>query len=68
MIFIIEKGGNIMNKLHLTSQEENELLLILERYLPDLQLEIANTDKKEFRKELKDREAFMIDLIARLKG
>ncbi len=57
-----------MNKLHLTSQEENELLLILERYLPDLQLEIANTDKKEFRKELKDREAFMIDLIARLKG
>lgn len=56
-----------MEKLHLTSQEEDELLLILERYLPDLKIEIANTDSKEFRKQLKDREAFMVDLIARLK-
>lgn len=56
-----------MEKLHLTSQEEDELLLILERYLPDLKSEIANTDSKEFRKQLKDREVFMVDLIARLK-
>lgn len=56
-----------MEKLHLTSQEEDELLLILERYLPDLKSEIANTDSKEFRKQLKDREIFMVDLIARLK-
>ncbi len=57
-----------MEKLHLTPQEEDELLLILERYLPDLKIEIANTDSKEFRKQLKDREAFMVDLIARLKS
>ena len=56
-----------MEKLCLTPQEEDELLLILERYLPDLKSEIANTDSKEFRKELKKREVFMIDLIARLK-
>jgi hypothetical protein len=56
-----------MEKLHLTSQEEDELLLILERYLPDLESEIANTDSKEFRKQLKDLEVFMKDLIARLK-
>lgn len=56
-----------MEKLHLTSQEEDELLLILERYLPDLKSEIANTDSKEFRKQLKEREVFMVDLIARLK-
>jgi hypothetical protein len=56
-----------MEKLHLTSQEEDELLLILERYLPDLKSETANTDSKEFRKQLKDREVFMVDLIARLK-
>jgi len=56
-----------MEKLHLTSQEEDELLLILERYLPDLKSEIANTDSKEFRRQLKDRELFMVDLIARLK-
>ena len=56
-----------MEKLHLTSQEEDEMLLILERYLPDLESEIANTDSKEFRKQLKNREVFMKDLIARLK-
>jgi hypothetical protein len=56
-----------MDKLHLTGQEEGELLAILERYLPDLKLEIANTDRKEFRKDLKDREVFMVDLISRLK-
>ncbi len=57
-----------MEKLHLTPQEEGELLLILERYLPDLKIEIANTDSKEFCKQLKDREAFMVDLITRLKS
>ena len=35
-----------MDKLHLPSQEEDELLLILERYLPDLESEVANTDCK----------------------
>jgi hypothetical protein len=57
-----------MDKLHLTSQEEDDLLLILARYLPDLESEIANTDSKEFRKQLKEREVFMKDLIARLKS
>jgi hypothetical protein len=56
-----------MGKLNLTAQEEDEMLLILERYLPDLESEIANTDSKEFRKQLKNREVFMKDLIARLK-
>jgi len=56
-----------MDRLHLTEQEEGELLTVLERYLPDLESEIANTDRKEFRKELKEREVFMADLIKRLK-
>lgn len=56
-----------MERLHLTSQEEGELLTILERYLPDLKHEIANTDRKEFRKDLKEREVFMEELINRLK-
>jgi hypothetical protein len=56
-----------MEKLNLTSQEKNDLLMILERYLPDIRSEIANTDRKEFRKELKEREVFMADLIGRLK-
>jgi hypothetical protein len=57
-----------MDKLLLTSQEEDELLLILARYLPDLESEIAKTDNKEFRRQLKEREVFMKDLIARLKS
>lgn len=57
----------IMDRLHLTESEESELLTILERYLPELESEIANTDRKEFRNELKVREAFMSDLINRLK-
>lgn len=56
-----------MEKLHLTSQGEDELLLSLEKYLPDIKSEIANTDSKEFRKQLNDREVLMTDLIARLK-
>ena len=56
-----------MDRLHLTEQEEAELLLILERYLPDLKSEIANTDRKEFRKDLQEREVLMAELISRLK-
>ncbi len=56
-----------MDRLHLTEREEGELLTILERYLPELESEIANTDRKEFREELKQREVFMSDLINRLK-
>lgn len=56
-----------MDRLHLTESEEGELLTILERYLPELESEIANTDRKEFREELKQREVFMSDLINRLK-
>jgi hypothetical protein len=56
-----------MEKLNLTSQEKEKLLMVLERYLPDIKSEIAHTDSKEFRKELKEREVFMTDLIGRLK-
>jgi hypothetical protein len=56
-----------MEKLNLTSQEKEKLLIVLERYLPDIKSEIAHTDSKEFREALKDREVFMADLIGRLK-
>ena len=56
-----------MEKLNLTSQEKEKLLMVLERYLPDIKSEIAHTDSKEFREALKDREVFMADLIGRLR-
>jgi hypothetical protein len=57
-----------MSKLNLTPEEENGLLEILERYLPELENETVHTDNKEFHKFLKDREAFMRDLVRRLKS
>ncbi|HPS93644.1 MAG TPA: hypothetical protein PK600_04185 [Deltaproteobacteria bacterium] len=57
-----------MSKLNLTPEEEKLLLEVLERYYPALRIEIINTDDREFRRCLKEREAFMKDLIDRLKG
>ena len=57
-----------MSRIDLTPVEEKELLEILERYLPDLEREMADTERKEFRAELKKREVFMHDLISRLKA
>jgi hypothetical protein len=55
-----------MSKLDLTREEEKLLLEILERYYPNLRMEVVNTDDRVFRRELKQREAFMKDLIERL--
>lgn len=52
--------------IQLTEHEEQMLRSILERYLPDLRIEVANTDDKEYRKYLKEREAFIRELLGRL--
>ncbi len=57
-----------MSKINLTPKEEEELLLILERYLPDLEREMSDTDRKEFLQALEERAAFMRNLIKRLKA
>jgi len=57
-----------MAKLELTLEEEKHLLEILERYYPSLRVEVVNTDDREFRRALKQREIFMKDLIGRLKA
>jgi len=57
-----------MEKLELTPDEEKELLAILERYRHDLRIEIVNTDDREFRRFLRKREEFLLDLINRLKA
>lgn len=51
-------------KLH---DSERELLLrILQQYLSDLRMEIADTEQYEFRQGLKEDENVIKDLIARL--
>lgn len=57
-----------MSKLNLTPEEELKLLEILERYHLALRIEIIHSDDREFRRSLKEREAFMKELIERLKG
>ncbi len=56
-----------MITLELTTKEQETLRAFLERYDYDLRSEIANTDDREFRSNLKEEEAIMKSLIDRLK-
>ncbi len=56
-----------MAQIELTDEEVGMLTEIIESYLSDLRMEIADTDKMKFREELKKREAFLKDLLQRLK-
>jgi len=55
-----------MPQIELTPQETEMLRDILVRYRPELRREIADTDKKEFRRYLQGMEVFMNDFIQRL--
>lgn len=55
-----------MIQLGLTENETLMLKAVLESYLSDLRMEIADTDRKDFRDILKDRELFLKELIKRL--
>ena len=57
-----------MSRINLTPREEEEMLRIFERYLPDLEREMADTDNKKFLHPLKERAFIMRDLIKRLKA
>ena len=57
-----------MIDLKLTNEEAADLKEILASYVSDLRMEIADTDKYEFREGLKQRKKFLNDLIGRLSG
>jgi hypothetical protein len=56
-----------MGKLELTPDEEKELLSFIERYLHDLRAEIANTDDRDFRRSLKNKDGIVRNILERLK-
>jgi hypothetical protein len=56
-----------MISLEMTNDEANIVQSVVERYLYHLQVEIAHTDKREFRDALKQREKFLMGIIDRLK-
>ncbi len=55
-----------MPSLELNSEEARILADVLEDYVSDLRMEIANTDSMEVREELKGREVFLKDLLRQL--
>ena len=52
--------------IELNNDEAQELRAILESDRSDLRMEIANTDSRGFRDQLKQRERFLDQLLLRL--
>ena len=67
--YLIKRKRRVtIGKLNLTPEKEAKVLEILERYLPELENETVHTDSKELRKFFKERQAFMQELMRRLKS
>jgi len=52
--------------LNLSSEQAETLAQVLEDYVSDLRMEIANTDSQEFRDDLKKKDLFLKDLLSQL--
>ena len=52
--------------LNFSDEELKMFKEILESYLSDLRMEIADTDRMDFREELKKREKFLNELLTLL--
>lgn len=57
-----------MLTIELKEDDAQMLKDILSDYLSDLRMEIADTDKGDFREQLKKREEFIKNLILKLTG
>ncbi len=57
-----------MIQLDLSDEEQRTLLEMVQTLLSDLRMEIANTDRKDFRDMLKGRKAILVKLIEALGG
>jgi metal-dependent HD superfamily phosphatase/phosphodiesterase len=57
-----------MMTLQLDDSEQQALVELLERELPDLAHEIHHTDDRDYRQYLKERERLLERLLARVKG
>ena len=56
-----------MARIDLKPEEARMLREVLESYLSDLRMEIAGTESVSFRENLKKTEAFLKELIPRLR-
>jgi len=65
---LLEGRRIIMTRLELDPAETGMLREVLESFLSDLRLEVADTEKMAFREGLKKKEVFLKDVLTRLKG
>ncbi len=57
-----------MIQIELTKDEAEKLKEILQAYLSDLRMEVADTDRKDFRDMLKENEVFLKVFLTRIKA
>jgi hypothetical protein len=57
-----------MINLDLTKEENDILTMVLESYLSDLRMEIADTDSMDFRESLKKRKDVLKKVLETLKS
>ncbi len=57
-----------MINLDLTKEENDILAMVLESYLSDLRMEIADTDSMDFRESLKKRKDVLNKVLETLKS
>ena len=57
-----------MTSLELTKEEKDKLIEVLESYISDLRMEMADTDSSFFREELKAKKIILIGILDRLKN
>jgi hypothetical protein len=63
----LQKGRRkVMVRLELSNDDAEKLRVLCQQNLSDLRMEIAGTDRVDFREELKLDKAFLEGLIARL--
>lgn len=55
-------------QIELSPGEGETLWKVLDDYVSDLRMEIANTDSFDAREELKEREAFLKRVVEQLRG
>ena len=58
----------VKKELNLSEEEFKSLLNVLERYISDLNVEIAHTDSREFREDLKNERTSIQKVLDQLKS
>lgn len=57
-----------MSSLELSKEEKDTLVDVLETYISDLRMEMADTDSSFFRDELRAKKTILVGILDRLKS